>query len=277
MLERLYTLFVQFKEYVLLSGLVILSLIFLSLNDKPQVKQIRTVATVGLGLVQEQLSFIPRYFRLKSENEALHRVNIELADEANQLREAKLENIRLRKLLGLKSRPEYSFVASNVVSKNLTLLRNSLTIDVGEDDGVEASMPVVSDAGLVGVVIATSSHYAIVNILLNTDFRASAKVQRSRVDGILAWDGGRLLLKNIAKTPDVKPGDVLVTSEYSSTYPAGIRIGLVSSVSEQPGSLFKQVVITPSVNFEKLEEVFVMTALPDTGRVHLEERNSDQE
>jgi len=272
MFERLYTLFLNFREYVLLSGLVVLSLVLLSLNDKPQVKQIRTIMTVGLGILQDQVSFVPRYIGLKTENEILRRTNIELADEASQLREAKLENFRLKHLLGLKNRVEYEFVAGNIVTKNLTLLRNSLTLDVGEADGVRASMPVVNDAGLVGVVIAVSQHYAVVNILLNTDFRASAKIQRSRVDGILAWDGTRLTLKNIAKTLDVKQGDVVITSEYSSTFPAGIRIGLVSDVREQEGSLFKQVVIAPSVDFRRLEEVFVLSSVADPEKTDLEQQ-----
>jgi len=270
MLERLYNLFVQFREYVLLAGLVVLSLVLLSLNDKPQVKRIRTIATVAMGVVQNQLSFIPRYFQLKGENEALRRVSVELADEASQLRKAKLENIRLHSLLGLKGRVEYPLIAANVVSKNLTLLRNSLTLDMGSADGVTPSMPVLNEAGLVGVVVAASDHYSVANILLNTDFRASAKVQRSRVDGILAWDGQNLLLKNIAKTLDVKPGDVLVTSDYSSTYPPDIRIGLISSVQEQSGSLFREVVVTPSVDFVRLEQVFVLSAVPDSERVALE-------
>ncbi len=270
MLERLYNLFLQFKEYVLLAGLVVLSFVLLSLNDKPQVRRIRTIATVAMGVVQGQLSFIPRYFRLKGENEALRRVNIELSDETNQLRDAKLENIRLRSLLGLKERSDYPLCAANVISKNLTLLRNSLTLDVGTDDGIGPSMPVLSEAGLVGVIVAASEHYSVANILLNTDFRASAKVQRSRVDGILAWDGQNLALKNVAKTLDVRQGDVLVTSEYSSTYPADIRIGLISNVREQTGSLFKEVLVAPSVDFVRLEQVFVLRALPDSEKVALE-------
>ena len=272
MLERLYNLFLQFREYVLLAGLVVLSFILLSLNDKPQVKQIRTFATVAMGIVQNQLSFIPRYFQLKGENEALRRVNVELADEASRLREAKLENMRLRSLLGLKADSNRPLVAANVVSKNLTLLRNSLTLDAGTADGIKPSMPVLSELGLVGVVIATSENYSIANILWNTDFRASAKVQRSRVDGILAWDGQKLILKNIAKTLDVKAGDVLVTSDYSNTYPPDIRIGIISSVREEEGSLFREVVVTPSVNFVRLEQVFVLTAVPDSERVDLETR-----
>jgi len=272
MLERLYNLFLQFREYVLLAGLVVLSFILLSLNDKPQVKQIRTFATVAMGVVQNQLSFIPRYFQLKGENEALRRVNVELADEASRLREAKLENMRLRSLLGLKADSDRPLVAANVVSKNLTLLRNSLTLDAGTADGIQPSMPVLSELGLVGVVIAASENYSIANILWNTDFRASAKVQRSRVDGILAWDGQKLILKNIAKTLDVKAGDVLVTSDYSNTYPPDIRIGIISSVREEEGSLFREVVVTPSVNFVRLEQVFVLTAVPDSERVDLETR-----
>jgi rod shape-determining protein MreC len=270
MFDRFYTLLLTFREYVLFSALVVLSFLLLSLNDKPQVKQIRAVLTVSLGIVQEQLAFLPRYIGLRAENELLRRTNIELADEASQLREARLENFRLRRLLALKERAPFEFVAGSVVSKNLTLLRNSLTIDVGEADGVKAAMPVLNDAGLVGVVIASSRNYAVVNILLNTDFRASAKVQRSRVDGIVAWDGFDLVLKNIAKTLDVKPGDVVMTSDYSSTFPPGVRIGLISSVTEQEGSLFKHVVIAPSVDFVKLEEVFVMRALPDPEKSDLE-------
>ena len=272
MFERLYTLFMEFREYVLLSSLVVLSFILLSLNDKPQVKQIRAVLTVALGVVQQQVAFVPRYFGLRTENEILRRSNVELADEASQLREAKLENLRLRRLLALKERTPFEFVAASVVSKNLTLLRNSLTLDVGEADGIRPSMPVVNDAGLIGVVIAVSRNYAVVNILLNTDFRASAKVQRSRVDGIVAWDGTDIVLKNIAKTLDVKAGDVVLTSDYSSTFPPGIRIGLVSSVTEQEGSLFKHVIIAPSVDFVKLEEVFVMTKAPDEEKSDLEKK-----
>jgi len=110
-----------------------------------------------------------------------------------------------------------------------------------------------------------------VRILLNTDFRASAKIQRSRVDGILAWDGRSLLLNNVAKTLDVKVGDVVITSEYSSTYPPNIRIGVVNEVQEQEGTLFKKVFVFPGVDFVKLEEVFVMTYAPDRERLALEQ------
>jgi rod shape-determining protein MreC len=135
-------------------------------------------------------------------------------------------------------------------------------------------MPVVNDGGLIGIVTTVTKHYSIINILLNTDFRASGKVQRSRVDGIVLWDGKTLALKNVPKMRDVKAGDVVTTSEYSNTFPSDIRIGLVSDVHEQPGSLFKSITIEPGVDFVKLETVFVMAFAQDKERVELEQRIS---
>lgn len=270
MLQRLYDILYQFKEYAVLAALVAVSLILLALNDNPQVKQMRTMTTVAFGLLQQQIIFIPNYFSLESENQLLRRTNVQLADEANRLREERLENIRLRGLLGLKTQLPFDVVTGQVIGKNLTLLRNTLTINVGRADGIEPLMPVIGDGGLVGIVVSVSEHYAIVNLLLNIDFRASAKIERSRVDGIIAWDGRNLTLRNVAKTLDVKTGDVVLTSTYSSTFPADLRIGIVGDVREQSGTLFKTIVVTPSVDFVKLEEVFVLTSEPDSERVQLE-------
>lgn len=271
MFKRLYNLALIFKEYAVLSLLLVVSLILMALGDNTQIRHIRGVATVAFGVVQEGLSFVPRYFGLRTENDMLRRMNIDLADEANRLREARLEADRLRKLLDLKESYRYSVIAGKVIGKNLTLLRNTLTLNIGKLNGVAPQMPVVGDGGLVGIVSSVNDHYCVVRILLNADFHASAKDQRSRVDGILAWDGDDLVLTNVAKTLDVVARDTVITSDYSSTYPPNIRIGVVREVSEQQGSLFKKVYVSPGVNFVKLEEVFVLSFLPDSERIDLDQ------
>jgi rod shape-determining protein MreC len=120
-------------------------------------------------------------------------------------------------------------------------------------------------------VAATSNRYAVAQVLFHRDMRVSAKVQRSRADGIVAWEGGsRLVLRNIAKTLDVQPGDVVITSEYSSLYPPGIRVGTVALARQVPGSLFQTVELVPAVDFATLEEVFVIPVVPDSTRLALE-------
>ena len=258
MLQRLYDIIIAFREYVVLTLCIALSLVFLALNDTPQVKRIRTIATVLFGSVQQSVRFITDYTNLREENALLRRINVELSDEATQLREARLENYRLRALLGLKERVPYRIIAGEVVGKTLQFQRNTLTLNIGRSDGVEPLMPVISDGGLVGIITDATDDYAVVNILLNIDFRVSAKVQRSREDGIVSWTGRVLHLKNISKTMDVQEGDVLLTSAYSNIFPEDIRIGVVSRANDQPGSLFKEVLIRPGVDFSRLEEVFVV-------------------
>ncbi len=269
-MQKLFAIVQLFKEYFVLAFLVIVSLILLSGNDNRQIHAVRAYTIAFVGVLQNTLSIIPNVFDLQRENEVLRRLNVDLSDEVGRLREARLENLKLRELLGLRERSQLRYVAADVVGKNLYLLRNTITLNVGEHDNVVPDMPIVAAGGLVGKIIDVSAHYSVGQLMLNKDFRATAKVQRSRVDGIVAWEGGSVLhMKDVAKTQDVKEGDVVVTSEYSNIYPKDIRIGVVSRVSEKPGALFKEIDLTPSVDFFSLEQVFVVTAQLDTERVAL--------
>jgi rod shape-determining protein MreC len=272
-MRRLVDILLVFREYLLLTLFVVISIGLLAFNDTTQIRRIRGITIASLGFLQDAFGFIPDYFELRQENRSLRELNVTLSDEASRLREASLENLRLRRMLGLKERSPYRYVAASVVGKNLQLLRNTITIDVGSDDGVAVNMPIVSDAGLVGRVIGVSGGYAIGQVMLNKEFRASAKVQRGRVDGIVAWEGGsHLRLRNVAKTLDVQPGDVVMTSEYSSVFPPGIRIGVVADIGHDPSSLFQNIDITPAVDFARLEGVFVIIASADSARTSLEQR-----
>jgi rod shape-determining protein MreC len=270
-MRRLYDILSLFRNYFLFAFLIVVSVSLLALNDNVQIRAVRALTIASIGSLQETFGFIPNYFNLRRENSILREQNVALSDEVSRLREARLENSQLRRLLGLHEQARYNYVSANIVGKNLQLLRNTITLDVGEKDGLKVDMPIVSDAGLVGKVVGTSRGYAIGQILLNKDFRASVKVQRPRVDAILAWEGGeRLILKNVVKTFDVHAGDLVITSEYSSLFPEGIRVGVVSKTESSSSSLFLAVEVTPGVDFARLEQVFVITHVPDTSRTAVE-------
>jgi len=271
MVRRLYDIAFQFKEYVVFGVLLVTSIALLAVNDTPQVRTLRALTLASVGFLQETFSIIPNYVGLRSENHALREWNLTLADEVNRLRESRLENIRLRKLLGLRERGPFHFVGAGVVGKHIQMLRTAIAIDAGRSQGVRPDMTIVTDQGLVGKVAAVDDNFAIGQILLNKELRVSAKVQRSRVDGIVRWDGGTTLsLQNVVKTLDVQEGDVVITSEYSNMYPPGVRIGVVTATRTAPGSLFQSIDIAPSVDFARLEEVFVILSVPDSSRTVLE-------
>lgn len=272
-MQRLVQILLLFKEYFVLVVLIIISLILLSSNDNVQIRAIRSYTVEFVGIFQNAISVIPNVFELKRDNELLRKLSVNLSDEVNRLREARLENIRLRAMLRMKERSEFKLVACDIIGKSLHLFRNTITINVGESGGIKVNMPIISETGLVGKVIATSNHHSICQLVLNQDFRASAKVLRTRIDGIISWSGCETVqLKNVTKTQDVKEGDIVTTSEYSNIFPPDIKIGFISKVVEIQGSLFKDISVTPSVDFSSLEQVFVVIAAIDSERVELDQK-----
>ena len=260
----------RIKDYLILSLIIVISLILLFSNDNSQVRFLRAVGVGFVGAIQSGFSAVPNVFEIQKENDFLREKNIELSNEVSALKEAKLENLRLTKSLGLKDKNISGVVIAKIVNKSLVQARNTITLNVGEADSVKMNMPVITDEGLVGRIVSTSSHYSIAQILYNRNLSISVKVQRSRVDGILNYDGaGNLIINNVPKSADVKVGDVVISSEYSNFFPAGIPVGTIIEEGNLD-NLFKKVILKPLVNFTALEEVFVLRHLPEKERLDLE-------
>ena len=269
-MKRAGIFILDIKEYLVLAVIVIVSLLLIFSNDNSQIRFLRAVAVTSLGTVQSGISAIPNVFELQNENKYLREANIKLSNEISTLKETKLENLRLTKMLNFKAGSIYPVAGARIINKSLIQTRNTITLNVGEADSVQVNMPVITDDGLVGRIVGTSAHYSVVQILLNKDMRITVKNQRTRVDGILMYDGaGNLSVGNILKNADVNPGDLFITSEYSGFYPAGIPIGVVTE-SGNLDNLFRKIIITPVVNFNLLEEIFVLKFLPSKEKLDLE-------
>ncbi|MFA6232573.1 MAG: rod shape-determining protein MreC [Bacteroidota bacterium] len=190
-----------------------------------------------------------------------------------QLRRLRQENMELRRKIGLRDRSNWPLVPAEIVGKNLSLGQNMITLDVGENDSVAVNMPVINEDGLVGKIVATSGSYSIAMLALHRDFRATAKIKRSRIDGIIAWKVGEtLVLQNVWKTADAIPGDTVVTSEYSNLFPPEIMIGVIRTIGPGEGGLFSRIDIEPRVNFSAIERVFVVRYRREPLRARLEKR-----
>ncbi|MFN4908607.1 MAG: rod shape-determining protein MreC [Bacteroidota bacterium] len=262
---------VRFKNYITLITLVVMSLSLMSIGNLSKLGGFRAVIVGSIGWIQSVFAWIPNPVALKAENTALRELNLQLAVEAARSRQATLENTTLRSMLRLPALTDHRLIAADVIGKTTTQQRNYATINKGQADGIREGMSVISDAGLVGIVIGASEHYAILQLLINRDTRVSAKVQRTRVDGILQWEGeNTLVLKNVPRTLDVQDGDRILTSNYSPRYPANIVIGTVRQSSDEPNTLFRRIVVAPAVNFSTLEQVFVVDAKVDQERSVLE-------
>lgn len=271
-MRRFIEFVVRFKNYIALCALVVMSFSFMSFGSLSQLGGFRAVIVGSIGWIQSLFAWVPNPVALKAENTALRELNLQLSIESSRFRQAMVQNQSLRKMLELPELTDDRLIATDVIGKTTTELRNYATINRGTEDGVKEGMACVTDAGLVGLIIGASPHYAVVQLLLNRDTRVSAKVYRSAVDGIIQWEGEtQLSLKNVPKTFDVQVGDLVVTSNYSMKFPSNVVIGKISDVRDEPNSLFQRVLVEPSVNFSNLDQLYVIDHVPDPERIALED------
>lgn len=248
----------SFKEYIILVILVITSLVTLSLNQKPGIKKVRSIAFGAFASVTSIVTDLISVTQVRTENENLRKVNAELMLRVNQLREYAIQNEELKALLGLKDTTKYPLISAVVVSKSLSKTQNIITINSGNKKGVKPGMPVINDKGLVGIVYSTSEDYAIVRTLHNIDLKITVKDERSRVDAVMKWDGNNLIMINVPKTYDIESGDRIITSEISTIVPVPLPVGIVKGLSKVQTGIFNEVSVVPFVDFDRIEHVFVL-------------------
>ncbi|MFI5262944.1 MAG: rod shape-determining protein MreC [Candidatus Kapaibacterium sp.] len=251
--------FILFKEYIVLTLLVFLSFFLMTLSHSGEVQPLRAVTTILVGSLQSLYSWIPNPFALSRENDELRSTTMLLSSEVAQLRRSKGENEELRKLLGLKPRTGWKLLAAEIVGKTSIGDRNMLTLSVGDNSGVRKGMAVMTDAGLVGRVYSTSGGFSLVEGLFNREMRVAVKIVRTRVDGILGWEGGdELVVRNVPKALDAKEGDLVVTSEYSTFFPSEVPVGAITRLEPEPNSLFRKIYVTPAAHPFRVEHCYIV-------------------
>jgi len=247
------------KEHILLGIVVFVSSALMSMSNNSTMDTPRLWILGMLGIVGEKIGHIENKFNLAEENAQLQRLNAELTLKNAQLREAYLENKRLRELLTFEQELPLNFVPVRVIGTSSREFITSVILNAGSEQGLRKDLPLVTYNGLVGKLYSVGKNQSIGQLLIDGNFRVSGRVQDSRVTGIVRWlEGNILALEHVPKRSEVKVGDSVVTSGLTTMFPKGLQIGTVSEVSEDIAGLFMKVRLTPEVDFSKLEELFVV-------------------
>ena len=203
----------------------------------------------------------------------VHEQNKMLRNEVNQLRQQNLqasdmaaENARLRALIGYKqASTQFDMVAARVIGRESATWSSMVTINKGLMDGIDKNMAVLTEKGLVGRVVEADPNSSKVQLILDPRSSVGTLVQRaeSRVTGIVVGDLDNPTMPdmvNIPKTADVVEGDIIVTSGFGGVFPKGLPVGIVTTLKNDDGGLLKIAVLEPAVDFQRLEDVVVITA-----------------
>ena len=196
---------------------------------------------------------------VRAENERLRSEKAWLEEQNLQLREALVAGGRLERIAAMRDDFEVPMLPTELVGRDVSPWFHSVLLDRGRSDGVRSGMPVISDDGLVGLVVATSYTAAKTKLLLDRQTAIDGTVQRSRARGIVRGRGGdELEFEFVARGGDVQVGDLVITSGLGGVYPKGLLIGEVTRVSELGSKLLRTAALSPAVDFGRLEHAFVM-------------------
>lgn len=197
-----------------------------------------------------------------SENRHLRQEVARLNTEVSRLLELKSENERLRSLLDLSQDFTYELLPVRVVARDPSIENKSVIINAGYKDGVRMWMPLVGEKGVVGKVIQVMNGLSLVQLIKDPSNRISILSSRSRTVSILETENGRSFFFRCRNHEDVQIGDTIITSGLGGIYPKGLRVGQVDRITDSQNPLFKRVWVELSVDFDRIEDLFVLLLSP---------------
>ena len=221
-------------------------------------------ANAVTGKLYETSSEIESYFQLSKINSELTQRNLYLEQRLHKLEKQigdSAADSTMEKSLLVKSLQPYRLIPAKVISMTADRLDNLITINKGEVDGIKKDMGVVCGTGVVGIVYLTSKHYSIVIPILNSQSNISCVIQGRGYFGYLHWTGGdvsQAYVDDVPRHAHFRLYDNVVTSGYSSVFPAGIIVGKILHVYNSADQMSYRLRVKLSTDFGKLRDVCVV-------------------
>lgn len=153
-------------------------------------------------------------------------------------------------------------MVADVIGRDPTNWYQSVLINRGQRDGLRVDMGVAVRDGVVGRVIKVMPKTAVVLLISDRNSVVPGVVQHGRDEGLIEGAGGKQLrMKYVSTLADIKAGELVITSGLTGTFPKALRIGTVSAVEQMPDAISQQLILTPAVNLDRLDEVLVLPLL----------------
>ncbi len=174
---------------------------------------------------------------LRAENQRLRAADEALRRQVVELNAAAKENASLRQALDFERSSGPRMVAADVIGRGPDGFSRTMEIDRGTAEGVKPGMAVATGAGLLGRVREAGPHAAIVQTLADPRSRVDVFLSKSNLQGTVSG-GSNVLQLEIKRTFGVvaSNGEWALTSGVGGSYPRGLVIGEIASVTHRDSS-----------------------------------------
>lgn len=260
-MNKILEFFYKYLSVIIFVVLEILAfLLVVNKNDLQRSVAFRYATTLS-AWTYEITNSVTDYFGLAEANKELSEENARLLTENARYRDLMLcsDSSGMSNQLGIVSARE-SYLSAKVVYNSVYDLQNYIIIDKGSAQGIEEDMGVFTPQGVVGVVQRVSKNYAVVLPIINPEQVISAKIKGNNQLGSVKWNGKTPLKAKLYEIPNhvnVVAGDSIVTSGFSAIFPEGIMIGVVDKATNVENTMYCDIDIALTVDFQSLSYVTV--------------------
>ncbi len=261
---RLLLFLKQVSVFVLFVLIEVMALRYYSSSSDYSKSKLVWAANITVGTISRQLYKVSSYFNLLNENKIL---NAELAQLRNRL--DMLEDDA--SIFYSDAEQRYLYIDAKVVDNSVSKQRNYIIINKGLRDDVHEDMAVVAADNIVGYIVSVSNKYAIAMSVLNLDFKSSGLIKGEGYFGSLYWDGldtEYITLTEVSRYASIQAGDTIVSTGYSTIFPAGIEIGTVESF-ELKNNTYYDIKVKIGINMSALNSVTLVSYLDSVEKQEL--------
>lgn len=218
------------------------------------------------GFFQSKLGSATAYLNLKKENQTLSIENAQLKEQLFNIQISPMisDGRDSNMLLTRDTLHRYELIPAEIISNSFSSLHNYLTVNVGQRQGIEPGMGVISTLGPVGIVTQAAKNYSKVISLYNIETSVSAKIKKNNALGIVRWEPYDLryvTMREIPRHVQIEKGDTVVTSGYSFSFPKDLPIGVVEEFNVESGENDYTVRVRLIENNYQLQNCFLVKDL----------------
>ena len=203
--------------------------------------------------------------QLARENDQLRRQIQELQIQLQQDAQMRLEDARLRALLGWSKVSRANVKAGRVIARDPANWWRTIQINLGSRDGIRTNCTVLSPDGfLVGRVQSAGATRSEVILLGDPNLQVSVSVETNGETGVVLSrssspeENNMVDLDYLFGASSVRPGQSVITSGQGGVFPARIPVGTVVDIRHKDNGLASEARVKLSANLSQLEEVWVM-------------------
>jgi rod shape-determining protein MreC len=198
----------------------------------------------------------------------LQRENAALRAQLSSAQLSRTAQQQLAQLLQLDA-GGYRIMAANVIAAGGDY-SDTVTLDVGRNDGIKPNETVLNGSGFVGTVIQVSEDTSTVVLADDASSVIGVQMQGSGEIGEITGTGKSMSGSTLLRLTLFDANTVLEPGQQVNTYASvgdqpevpGVPVGTIVSVASGPGSLTQTALVRPFVNFTALGVVGIVVQVP---------------